>query len=219
MMNISINDRSCTSAIGDTLLKAARINHCDAGFLCCENGICQTCYVTVKDGNECLSPLSDVERAFLSPRQIESGGRLACQAIIVNEGKIAVVTRPEEVRNMFFSDPSSLFKYGAEIGGDTARQVVPGLINLATRMMQGKLSSGDALEDLKVSVAGVADLALKTLPEYLPFKNEIMGMVSGLPEKFQDQLSSFIPFETPFAKKRTHENFEKVVIRFNPDTP
>ena len=144
-MNLVINDISCDALPGQTIGKAAQLNHSHVGHLCGGRGICQTCYVTVREGGECLSPLSDIEKAFLSERQIMSGGRLACQATIEQGGNLNVLSRPEEIRRLLLSNPVALFPFVATMAGDTASRIIPGVANLAGRIIRGEVSvKGDS---------------------------------------------------------------------------
>ncbi|MEI6847182.1 MAG: 2Fe-2S iron-sulfur cluster-binding protein [Chlorobiaceae bacterium] len=180
-MNVIINDNICASSVGQTLGKSARLNHSHVGYICGGHGVCQACYVTVQEGADCLAPLTDVEKAFLSPRQIAAGGRMACQATIAKEGTVKVLSRPEEVRRMFFSNPLALFAYGAEMGRDIVQQIVPGIGNLVGRIVKGEMDSKDALGDLMESIRGAFGLAVETIPEYFPFKEQVKGIAGKLP--------------------------------------
>ena len=204
-MNVIINDRICASSVGQTLGKSARLNHSHVGYICGGHGVCQACYVTVQEGADCLAPLTDVEKAFLSPRQIAGGGRMACQATIAKEGTVKVLSRPEEVRRLLFSNPLALFSYGAEMGRDTLQQIVPGISNLIGRIVKGEMGSKDALGDLMESVSGAFGLVVETLPNYLPFKEQIMGLIGNLPVQ--------LPFQLPFSTPQTTESvIERVKI-------
>lgn len=139
IMNLIVNDLPCTATIGQTLGRAAWLNHSHVGCVCAGRGICQTCYVTVLEGNDCLSPLSEVEKAFLSERQIQSGGRLACQTRLERDGTISILSRPEEVQRLLLHNLTGLFAYGATMGKDTASQIVPGIQNLAGRISRGEV--------------------------------------------------------------------------------
>ena len=197
-MNVIINDKSCVSSVGQTLGKAARLNHSHVGYICGGHGVCQACYVTVQEGADSLAPLTDVEKAFLSPRQIAGGGRMACQATIVTEGTVKVLSRPEEVRRMLFSNPLALFSYGAAMGRDTLQQIIPGISNLIGRIVRGEMESKEALGDFIESVSGAFGLAVETLPNYLPFKDQIKGFVENLPIQ--------LPFQLPFSTQQTTES-------------
>ncbi|NTV92411.1 MAG: DUF4332 domain-containing protein [Chlorobiaceae bacterium] len=180
-MNLFINDLPCEAAIGQTLGKAARVNHSHVGYVCAGQGICQACYVTVQEGAGALSPLSDVEKAFLSERQITGGGRLACQAVIERDGVVKVLSRPEEVRRMLFNNPIALFGYGAEMGRDTASRILPGIANLAGRAVRGELGGKSALPDLLEGVGAAFQLAITTAPKMIPFGDQFRALLSMLP--------------------------------------
>lgn len=188
-MQIIINDKPCHARIGQTLSKAARLNHSHVGYLCGAHGVCQTCQVRVLEGAEHLSPPNDVEQAFLTPEQLSDGIRMACRATIISQGSIKVLSRPEEVRRMFFSNPLPLFSYGAEIGRGVVSQALPGLGNLVGRIAKGELMNEEELEELKDSVEGVIGLTVETLPEYLPFREQVEELMEKLPAR--------LPFELP----------------------
>lgn len=221
-MNIIINDKTCDAVIGQTLSKAARINHSHVGYLCGGHGVCQTCQVIVLEGAGCLSPVNDVEQAFLTPEQISDGYRMACRATIVREGTIKVLSRPEMVRRTFLTDPLPLFGYGAEIGRGVASQFLPGLGNLAGRVVKGEIFNDNELEDFKDSVEGLIGLTVETLPEYLPFREQVLEALSklsvGLPQNIPAQLPPIqLPIELPFMAKPTKKQSGKAIeIRFIP---
>jgi len=220
-MNLIINDKTCASTVGQTLLKAARINHSHIGYLCGGHGVCQTCFVIVLEGAECLSPVTEVEKAYLTPRQIEIGGRMACRATLAREGVIKILTRPEEVRRMLFSNPLPLFGYGAEMGRNIASQVVPGFGNLIGRVVRGEIVNENEFEDFKESVNAILGLTIETLPEYLPFREQVMGIVSklpfSLPTDIQLQLPFELPLRLPFGKEEKQKNVrEATPIKFMP---
>ena len=153
-MDIIINDKLCRGAVGDKLSRVALENKAHVGYVCAGLGICQTCYVTVFEGGNCLSPLSDVEMAFLSEKQIAEGARLACQATIVEEGTIRILSRPEEVRRMVLSNPFSLFSYSVEMGKSAAERFVPGVTNVIDRIQKGEMQ-GQGQAALDEALAGM----------------------------------------------------------------
>jgi chlorosome envelope protein I len=175
-MNLTINDLSCQALTGQTLGKVARLNHSHVGYVCGGHGVCQACYVTVQEGSECLSPLSEIENAFLSERQIQSGGRLACQATIEKEGTLKVLSRPEEVRRLLLGNPLALFAYGAVMGRDVASKIVPGVQNLAGRIARGEMNGKDVPGDILESVGAALQLALTSASQMIPFREQIMGL-------------------------------------------
>lgn len=202
-MNLIINDKTCEASIGQTISNAARINHSHVGYLCGAHGVCQTCQVTVQEGAECLSPVNDVEQAFLTPEQIAAGIRMACRATIVKDGTIRILSRPEEVRRMLFTNPLPLFSYGAEIGRGVASQMIPGLGNLVGRIVKGEILNDDELGEFKDSVDGLVGLTVEMLPEYLPFREQVMEVVGKLPVQMPIDLpiqlpSVQLPIQLPF---------------------
>lgn len=194
-MNLYINDIPCEVSAGQTLGKAARLNHSHVGYVCGGHGICQACYVTVQEGDDQLSSLSDVEKAFLSERQIEAGGRLACQAAIIGEGTVRVISRPEEVKRLLFSNPPGLFAYGAEMGRDAASRIVPGVANLAGRIQRGELGGPGALGDVLESAGAAVQLALSEGPKMIPLREQFMALLGALPVKVP-----FLAMPKPAAK-------------------
>lgn len=185
-MNLIINDKPAQSSVGQTIGKAARLNHSHVGYVCGGHGLCQACYITVQEGAECLAPLTDVEKAFLSPRQIAAGGRMACQATIAKEGDVKVLSRPEEVRRMVFSNPFLLIGYAADMGKDTAQQIVPGVQNLIGRIQRGEMGGKEALGDMMESIQGAAGLVVEAIQQGpmalpIPFKDQIADVISKLP--------------------------------------
>ncbi len=183
-MNVIINGRTCQAGTGQTLGKVARLNHSHVGYVCGGHGVCQACYVTVQDGAALLSPLTDVEHAFLSPRQIAAGGRLACQATIVADGTISLLSRPEAVRQAVLgADLPTLFSIAGDMGRDTVRQIGPGVRNLAGRIASGDIKGGgSALRDLAESLGGAVGLAVEQLPAMIPFKGPMQAIADVLAE-------------------------------------
>ena len=175
-MTLLINDFSCNALLGQTLGKAARLNHSHVGYVCRGHGICQSCYVTVRQGRECLSPLTEIEHAFLSERQILSGGRLACQAIIEHEGTLNILSRPEELRRLLFSNPLALFSYGAEMASDTASRLLTGIANLAGRIVRGEVSTKDAPADILEAAGAALQIAVSAVSHMIPFREQFMGL-------------------------------------------
>lgn len=175
-MNLTINDLSCQAVPGQTLGKVARLNHSHVGYVCGGHGVCQACYVTVQEGGECLSPLTEIENAFLSERQIQSGGRLACQATIEKEGTLKLLSRPEEVRRMLFGNPLALFAYGAVMGRDVAAKIVPGVQNLAGRIARGEMNGKELPGDLLESVGAALQLVLTSASQMIPFREQLIAL-------------------------------------------
>ncbi|NWJ47824.1 MAG: (2Fe-2S)-binding protein [Chloroflexi bacterium] len=105
MPKVVINDEEFEGAEGDLLLDIARRNGSHIGFMCNGNGACSTCECRVISGAENLSPLSEAEKAWLTPGRLEMGMRLGCQVGLDNNNpnaSVVVLTRVEELRRLFF---------------------------------------------------------------------------------------------------------------------
>jgi chlorosome envelope protein I len=208
-MNLIINDKSCISSVGQTVGRAARLNHSHVGYVCGGQGVCNACYVTVLEGAEFLAPLTDIETAALSPRQIAAGGRMACQATLAKEGIVKVLSRPEEVRRTLFTNPLDLFAYGARMGQDTVQQIGPAVRHLAGRITRGEVGGKDAPGDLIESLQGAIGLAVETLPLMIPFREQVAGLLADLPAK--------LPFRLPFGQPAAPATpIERVTISVAP---
>ncbi len=177
-MKLVINDIPCDASPGQTIGKVAQLSHSHVGHLCGGRGICQTCYVTVREGSECLSPLSDIEKAFLSERQIQSGGRLACQVVLEHEGTLDVLSRPEEIRRLLFSNPLALLPYGANMASDTALRILPGIANLAGRIVRGEVSVKDDSEALFMDASPAQQSVVVSLPEAVELQPVVLNVSS-----------------------------------------
>lgn len=194
IMNVIINDKACTASVGQDLGRVARLSHSHVGYICGGHGVCQACYVTVQEGADCLSAPSDVEKAFLSERQIQKGGRLACQATIEKDGTVRLLSRPEEVKRMLFGNPFALFAYGAEMGQDVAGRLVPGVSNLAGRAWHGELTGRNASSDVFEALGAAVQLVIETAPDMIPFREQIMNCLGMIPAALS---SCKLPFELP----------------------
>ncbi|MEC9486660.1 MAG: DUF4332 domain-containing protein [Prosthecochloris sp.] len=202
-MNVIINDRPCSAALGEKLTDVAQENRCHVGYVCGGHGICQTCYVTVLEGRELLSPLSDVEQAFLSEKQLRDGGRLACQATIEKEGTIRVLSRPEEVRRMLLSNPLSLFSYGAEMGKAAAERFVPGVSNVIDRITSGEINSREKLGDVLHGIGSAIQFSASSAADAIPFREQLQGLL--------DVIKRVSPFSLPGAAQ-VSEAVERVTL-------
>lgn len=193
-MNIIINDKPCDGAVGEKLSRVAQENKAHVGYVCGGLGICQTCYVTILEGGDCLSELTDVEKAFLSEKQIADGARLACQATIEREGTLRVLSRPEEVRRMLLSNPLSLFSYGVEMGNAAAKRFVPGVSNVIERIRNGEMSNRDAMGELLEGMGFAARFSVASAVESIPFKDQLGDLI--------DFVKRYAPFSIPGAGEK-----------------
>jgi uncharacterized 2Fe-2S/4Fe-4S cluster protein (DUF4445 family) len=90
---------------GKTLKQASVVLGVDIEGVCGEKAVCGKCKVRVeqarfekygvKSGMESLSPIGASEKRFLTPKQIEQGFRLSCQAKVLDD---VIVLVPEESR-------------------------------------------------------------------------------------------------------------------------
>ena len=83
----------CSCPEGMTILGAAQKAGVTIPSICGGAGLCGKCKVKVTHG---VTPVTDVEREWLTPREIREGIRLACQAKIAGEAAIQVVAEAEE---------------------------------------------------------------------------------------------------------------------------
>ncbi|HRP70839.1 MAG TPA: 2Fe-2S iron-sulfur cluster-binding protein, partial [Turneriella sp.] len=79
-----------------TLLDASLINHIEHAHVCGGNGRCSTCRVRVLEGAENLSLADARETALLKRVGAESDVRLACQAKVSGNVKIALLIPPHK---------------------------------------------------------------------------------------------------------------------------
>ena len=205
-MDIIINEKPCRGSVGDKLSRVAQENKSHVGYVCAGLGVCQTCYVTVFNGGECLSPLSDVERAFLSEKQIREGARLACQASIVQEGRIRILSRPEEVRRMILSNPLSLFSYSLDMGKSAAERFVPGVTNVIDRIKKGEMQGQAALDEAFSGMGAALQSSIDAARQSIPFKEQINVMV--------DFCKQMLPFSDSSENRGQGRSVERVALSF-----
>ena len=74
--------------IGESLYLAAKAANVES--LCGGRGLCGKCRIIIKEGKSLISSPSVSEEKFLSKEEFIKGYRLACQAVVVNAGKIIV---------------------------------------------------------------------------------------------------------------------------------
>ena len=169
-MIISINDKPCEGHVGEVLLKVAQLNKSHIGCICGGNGICQSCFVYVKEGSECLSSPGLEEKAFISDMLFREGGRLACRSVIVKEGTIKVLSRAEYLRRIVlgFKVPE-LITYAETIGYNVTNKLPDGAGTLFNRVKAGTVSPGDSLKKIGSGLAYGSLLASTTFMETFPF--------------------------------------------------
>jgi len=101
MPKLEMNGQTYEAFVDESLLAVARKNKAHIGYVCGGNGLCQTCEVIVESGMDALSPMNDVEKAWLTAEKQKNGHRLACQCQIVADKPIKVLTRAEKARQVF----------------------------------------------------------------------------------------------------------------------
>jgi ferredoxin len=101
MPKLEMNGQTYEAFVDESLLAVARKNKAHIGYACGGNGLCQTCEVIVESGMDALSPMNDVEKAWLTAEKQKNGHRLACQCQIVADKPIKVLTRAEKARQVF----------------------------------------------------------------------------------------------------------------------
>ncbi|ARF69629.1 ferredoxin [Paenibacillus larvae subsp. pulvifaciens] len=78
---------------GETLLQLAIRNKMDWGYNC-KRGTCARCRCFIQEGAALLEDSTEAEELRLEPEEIEQGYRLACQAVIKDEGRLIAVHKP-----------------------------------------------------------------------------------------------------------------------------
>lgn len=101
MPKIEMNGQTYEAFVDESLLAVARKNKAHIGYACGGNGLCQTCEVIVESGMEALSPINDVEKAWLTAEKQQNGHRLACQCQLIADKPVKVMTRAEKARYLF----------------------------------------------------------------------------------------------------------------------
>jgi ferredoxin len=101
MPKLEINGVTCDAFVDESLLGVARRYKAHIGYACGGHGLCQTCEVIVESGMDALSPLNDVEKAWLTAEKQQKGHRLACQVQIKKDAPVKLMTRAEKARQLF----------------------------------------------------------------------------------------------------------------------
>ncbi|MEE9905506.1 MAG: (2Fe-2S)-binding protein [Chlorobium sp.] len=179
-MIIYINDKACEAETGSLLLHAAQQNNAHIGCICGGNGICQSCFVYVREGAELLSPPGDEEKAFISDKLLKEGGRLACQTVITGEGTIRVLTRAEHLRRIVLGlNVPEFITYARTIGYNVTTKLPGGASNVIARVRDGKLNPVESIGKIAGSVGYGANFAVHTALDTLPVLQAPFSFVSG----------------------------------------
>jgi chlorosome envelope protein J len=180
-MIIYINDRPCEAKVGDLLLNTAKQNKSHIGYICGGNGICQSCFVYVLEGADCLSAPGEDEKAFISDRLFAEGGRLACRATIVKEGAIRVLTRAEKFRRIVLGlNVPGFITYAQTIGYNVTNKLPSGVSNIVSRVQSGRLNPVDTIGKIAGGLGPASQLVYNTFIENFPFMQAPVNLVSGV---------------------------------------
>ncbi|NTU93871.1 MAG: (2Fe-2S)-binding protein [Chlorobiaceae bacterium] len=192
-MIIYINDRPCEAQVGDLLLSTAKHNKAHIGYICGGNGICQSCFVYVREGAECLSPPSDEEKAFISDKLFQDGGRLACQTVLVKEGTVRVITRAETLRRLVLGlNVPGFITYAQTIGYNVVNKLPSGAANVFTRVRAGKLNPIDTLGKIASGLGPASLLAANNFVETFSFMQGPVNLVGGTAKGVLDAASGVV---------------------------
>ncbi len=177
-MIIFINDKPCEAQVGDKLLQVAQDHQCHIGYICGGNGFCQSCFVYVKEGAECLSAPSAPEKAFISDKLFNEGGRLACQSTIVKEGTIRLLSRAEYLRRIVLGlNVPGFITYAQTIGYNVITKLPDGSSNLIGRVKSGEVNPADSLAKIGQGLAHASLFVVSSFTETFPFMRAPLALV------------------------------------------
>jgi len=177
-MIIFINDKPCEAKVGDKLLGVAQLHKSHIGYICGGNGFCQSCFVYVKEGAECLSAPSAAEKAFISDKLFNEGGRLACQSTIVKEGTIRLLSRAEYLRRLVFGlNIPGFVTYAQTIGYNVITKLPDGSANLVGRVRSGEVNAGDSLAKIGQGLAHASLFVVSSFMETFPFMRMPVALI------------------------------------------
>ncbi|HHE33165.1 MAG TPA: 2Fe-2S iron-sulfur cluster binding domain-containing protein [Chlorobaculum parvum] len=179
-MNIYINDKPCKAEVGDLLLNAAKNNKAHIGYICGGNAICQSCFVYVLEGADCLSKPGEDEKAFISDKLFDEGGRLACRTTIAKEGTIHVLTRAEKLRRTVLGlNVPEFITYAQTIGYNVTNKLPSGVSNIVSRVQSGRLNPADSLKKIAAGLGPASLLVASNFIETFPFMQMPLDMAGN----------------------------------------
>ncbi|MGC8774872.1 MAG: 2Fe-2S iron-sulfur cluster-binding protein [Chlorobaculum sp.] len=189
-MIIYINDKPCDAKVGDLLLNTAKLNKAHIGYICGGNGICQSCFVYVLEGAECLSEPGEDEKAFISDKLFAEGGRLACRTTIVKEGTIRVLTRAEKFRRIVLGlNVPGFITYAQTIGYNVTNKLPSGVSSIVSRVQSGRLNPVDTIGKIASGLSPASQLVYNNFIEAFPFMQAPVNVVSGVAKGAIDNAS------------------------------
>jgi chlorosome envelope protein J len=178
-MIIFINDKPCEAKTGDLLLRVGQNCKSHIGYICGGNAICQSCFVYVKEGAECLSEPGEEEKIFISKKLLDEGGRLACRTFIRKEGTIKVLTRAENLRRIVLGlNVPGFITYARTIGDNVTSQLPGGAVNIFHRVREGRLNPLDTLQKIGSGLAPASLFAMNSFIETFPFMQLPVSLLS-----------------------------------------
>lgn len=179
-MRIYINDMPCEAQPGDILLDIAKQNKCHIGYICGGSGVCQSCFVYVQEGMDYLSERSDVEKAFISDKLTEAGGRLACQTRIIKDGPVRILSRAEMFRRIVLGlNVPGFVAYAQTIGYNVVNQLPSGIGNIVSRVREGKLNPVTSIQNIGKGLGPVSQLIGRNIFETFPFLQAPVNMAGA----------------------------------------
>ena len=126
-----------------------------------------------------MSAPSEEEKAFISDKLFQEGGRLACRSVIVKEGNLRVLTRAEYVRRLVLGlNVPGFITYAQTIGYNVVNKLPDGAGNLFKRVKDGKVSPGDSLGKIGNGLAYGSLLASHTFMETFPFMQYPVSVIT-----------------------------------------
>lgn len=192
-MKIYINDKPCDAEVGDLLLKTAKNNKAHIGYICGGNAICQSCFVYVLEGAECLSKPGEDEKAFISDKLFAEGGRLACRTTIAKEGTIRVLTRAEKFKQTVLGlNVPGFITYAQTIGYNVTNMLPSGVSNIVSRVQSGRLNPGDSLKKIAAGLGPASLLAMNNLIETFPFMQMPLDMAGNAAKEALDAAGNVV---------------------------
>ncbi|MBN1928832.1 MAG: (2Fe-2S)-binding protein [Chlorobiaceae bacterium] len=179
-MTLYINDKPCEAQVGDLLLNAAKKNKAHIGYICGGNAICQSCFVYVLEGADCLSEPGEDEKAFISDKLFAEGGRLGCRATIVKEGTIRVLTRAEKFRRIVLGlNVPGFITYAQTIGYNVTTKLPSGISSIVSRVQSGRLNPVDSLGKIASGIGPASLLVMNNFVETFPFMQMPLDMAGN----------------------------------------
>lgn len=218
-MKIIINDKPCEAQVGDRLLDVAQQNKAHIGYICGGSGICQSCFIYVEEGMECLSTKGDTENAFISDVLAQAGGRLACRTTIIKEGNIRILTRAEQLRRTVLGlNVPGFVSYAQTIGYNVVNQLPKGIGDIVGRARKGQLDPVKSLQHIAQGIGHATLLIGNTIFETVPLLNNAASAVTSTAGSALSMVTGSLGSltEAMVPKAAPAEEITRVQIRTSP---